>query len=341
MSEQQDKQTQAIALRKPMEFTDLVARIVKDSTLFLLVGGCVFWLMALIGYDGKDPGWSHVGYQPQISNWAGAIGALWADIAFSFLGLLAWVIPVMLIYPCVRLYRRKFISLLDSLPFVMLRVVGALLFVFTASALFSLHLSNITLNYPFTTGGIIGQVLSEWMVSWFSIHGSSVVLWFSSMIGLTLFMEQSWRELMLKLGGAILASGLFIKGVFSTAESAPSSDGQKQDANEVHESINASGQSSITTDNAKYKSPVAVAATDYGSESTAIDTHYLAENGADRKTAAAAETASSTLVARIKSKFSTEQQPTAVSNKVAEAVPDEKKVLPVDLHPGDAQISAH
>jgi S-DNA-T family DNA segregation ATPase FtsK/SpoIIIE len=86
----------------------------------------------------------------------------------------------------------------------MLRVVGAIVLIFTICALLSLHLSNKELNYPFTSGGIIGQAFSEWMVSWFSIHGSSVILWFSAAIGLTLLMELSWRDLLIALGGAIL-----------------------------------------------------------------------------------------------------------------------------------------
>jgi len=205
MTEKKDNDVQRDVLQGPMEFTDLVARIIKDSVLLILIGICLFSLMATLGYDAKDPGWSHVGYQPKVANWAGTVGALWADIAFSFLGLLAWVTPVLLLYPCVRLYRRKAVSLLDSLPFVMLRVLGAILFVFSGCALFSLHLSNSVLNYPFTSGGIIGQAFSEWLVSWFSIQGSSLVLWLGALIGLTFFMEASWRDLIIKLGGMLLS----------------------------------------------------------------------------------------------------------------------------------------
>jgi S-DNA-T family DNA segregation ATPase FtsK/SpoIIIE len=204
MSEQRDNDLHNASLKGPMEFTDLVARIIKDCSLFLLIGLSLFSFMAITGYDTKDPGWSHVAYQPVVSNWTGKFGALWADIAFSFIGLSAWIVPLILFFPCIRLYRRKEVSLLDSLPFVMLRVVGAIVLVFTVCALLSLHLSNKELNYPFTSGGIIGQAFSEWMVSWFSIHGSSVILWFSAAIGLTLLMELSWRDLLIALGGAIL-----------------------------------------------------------------------------------------------------------------------------------------
>ena len=218
MAEKKDNNVQRDTLQGPMEFTDLVARIVKDSVLFLLIGVSLFSLMATLGYDAKDPGWSHVGYQPKVANWTGVVGALWSDIAFSFVGLLAWITPLLVLYPCVRLYRRKRVSLLDSLPFVMLRVLGVILFVFSSCALFSLHLSNASLDYPFTSGGIIGQAFSEWLVSWFSIQGSSLVLWLSTMVGLTFFMELSWRDLVLKLGGALLLAYQYISKLFTSNE---------------------------------------------------------------------------------------------------------------------------
>ncbi|EPJ46692.1 MAG: cell division protein FtsK [Osedax symbiont Rs1] len=236
MSEQKDKELQVDSIPRPMEFTDLIARILKDSILFVLIFSCVFSLMAMVGYNEKDPGWSHVGYQPLVSNWTGLVGALWADITLSFIGLLAWITPLMLLYPCIRLYFRKNVTLLDSLPFVMLRTVGAILFIFTTCALLSLHISNSYLNYPFTAGGIIGQAFAEWMVSWFSIQGGSVLLWFSAMIGLTCFMELSWRELIIKLGSALLSCFLYIKELLSSEKLADQDLETEEHPKELHSS---------------------------------------------------------------------------------------------------------
>ena len=213
MDEEKDRSLHTDAFQKPMEFTDLIARIIKDTTLLILVACSLYMFMSLAGYDSKDSAWSHLGYQPNISNWTGKFGALCADIVFSFLGFSAWFIPFILILPAARLYFRKHVSLLDSLPFVMLRTVGALIFIFTFCALLSLHISNTNFDYPFSSGGIIGQAFSKWMVSWFSLAGSSVLLWFSVLIGLTLFMELSWRELVIKLGALILSCYSFVYGL--------------------------------------------------------------------------------------------------------------------------------
>ena len=342
MSEQQEKQILGNEPRPPMEFTELISRIIKDSTLFVLVGGCVFWLMALIGYDGKDPGWSHVGYQPQISNWTGTAGALWADIALSFLGLLAWVIPVMLIYPCIRLYRRKYVSLLDSLPFVMLRVVGALVFVFTACALFSLHLTNVSIDYPFTTGGIIGQAFSEWMVSWFSIHGSSVILWFSAMIGLTLFMEHSWRELTQLIGGAILSSGCFISKIFSSSSLDSDSDSEVPESTAEHQSMNAAVAHSTTTEKSAEKSALLAVLTPKRTvKPAATDEVKAVVDNANSKAVDAANVINPNIVARLKSKFSADIQQSVPPDQPAGAKPADQTVPPLTQRAEDIEIAAH
>lgn len=210
MTEQREKALQQESLQSPLEFTQLIARIIKDCTLLLLIGVSLFFIMAIAGYDAKDPGWSHVAYQPIVKNWTGMAGAYVADIAFSFAGVAAWFIPLMLLLPCYRLLKRKEVTLLDSLPFVMLRVVGGLIFIFSCCALFAIHLSNVQLNYPFTAGGIVGQALSDWLVSWFSIQGSSVILWFSCVLGSILFMELSWKDVLALIGGGVLSAYAFL-----------------------------------------------------------------------------------------------------------------------------------
>jgi S-DNA-T family DNA segregation ATPase FtsK/SpoIIIE len=240
MDEQKDRSLHTDALQKPMEFTDLVARIIKDITLLILVACSLYMFMSLAGYDSKDSAWSHLGYQPNISNWTGKFGALCADIVFSFLGFSAWFIPFILILPAVRLYFRKDVSLLDSLPFVMLRTVGALIFIFTLCALLSLHISNTNFDYPFSSGGIIGQAFSEWMVSWFSLAGSSVLLWFSVLIGLTLFMELSWRELVIKLGALILSCYSFFYGLLHRDKDDYEMDEEDQYIDETEDSFSQS-----------------------------------------------------------------------------------------------------
>ncbi len=181
-------------------FSDLLSRIFKEGGLILLIGFALFLQLALVGYDNRDPGWSHLGYQPEARNFTGTVGAWLADLALSVVGLAAWLIPLMLIYPALRFMFRPQVSLLDGIPFMMLRLVGAVLMLSSLATLAATHLSNTGLGLPFSMGGLIGQAVSDLSVSLFSLIGSSVVLWTALLFGITLYLELSWKELLERLG---------------------------------------------------------------------------------------------------------------------------------------------
>lgn len=186
-----------------VSFSDLLSRIIKEGGLIVLIGFALFMQLALIGYDNRDPGWSHLGYQPEARNFTGTVGAWVADLAFSVVGLAAWLIPLMLIYPALRFMFRPQVSLLDGIPFLMLRLVGAVVVLSSLATLAATHLSNAALDLPFSMGGLIGQAVSDLSVSLFSLIGSSVVLWTALLFGITLYLELSWQDLLERLGAGL------------------------------------------------------------------------------------------------------------------------------------------
>jgi S-DNA-T family DNA segregation ATPase FtsK/SpoIIIE len=192
-------------LKASLSFTELLVRIAKESALMLVLGVCLYLMIAVLGYDGRDPGWSHLGYQPEVRNLAGTAGAWVADWLFSFFGVGAWLVPILLAYPSLRFLLRRKTSLLDGMPYLILRTSGGLMFVAGLCALASLHLSNEVFEYPFTAGGLIGQALSDWIVSWFSVLGGSVVLWTLMLVGLTCYVEVSIGQALDWVGRGLLS----------------------------------------------------------------------------------------------------------------------------------------
>jgi len=204
-----------------------LTNIAKEGLLIVLVGATLFLLLALLGYDPRDPGWSHLAYQPSIENFTGAAGAWLADGAISALGIGAYLMPPILLVPIWRFVRRREAGFMNSLPFMMLRTLGAVLTLLSLCALASIHLSNEGLHYPFTMGGLIGEALSDWSVSWFSVTGSSVLLWTSLLLGLTLFMEMSWRDGLERIGAGILGGFEYLRDkltVSRTVQAEPAMD---------------------------------------------------------------------------------------------------------------------
>lgn len=187
-----------------LSFTELLARICRESGLIIIIAISVFLLIALLGFDPKDSGWSHLGYQPEVRNFTGPAGAWVADLFLSGVGLSAFLIPFLLIYPAVRSMLRKDRTVLDSIPFFMLRTTGGLLMLVACSALSSTHLSNESLGYPFTAGGVLGEAISDWSVTWLSVVGSSVVLFTLFLFSLTLLLEMGWGKTLETIGEKLI-----------------------------------------------------------------------------------------------------------------------------------------
>ncbi|WP_415900973.1 DNA translocase FtsK 4TM domain-containing protein [Neptuniibacter sp. QD48_11] len=189
-----------------LNFPELLVRISRESSLIVVVTVSLFLIVALFGFNPKDSGWSHLGYQPEISNLAGPVGAWIADLLISGLGLAAFFIPILILYQTGRFLFRKHSGALDVIPFFMLRLTGALLFLTAFSALSATHISNTGLDYPFTAGGILGEAVSDLAVSLLSVLGSSLVLFALLLFGLTLLLEMGWGTVLERVGQKVVKS---------------------------------------------------------------------------------------------------------------------------------------
>lgn len=223
----------------PYLLSEYLTRFFVGVFLILVMAVSVFSLLALLGFDPKDSGWSHMGYQPQITNWVGPAGAWVADFMLSMMGVSAWLVPPILFYPSVKYLIKAKAEALDSVPMLMLHTCGVIILLITLSCLASLHWSNTELIYPFTSGGLLGQAISDWMVSWFSLLGSSVLLIAAALIGLTFYLDVTWDVILESLGGVVLS--IYRKG--SNLEVNPvkkqtDTDGFYTDADEHKSQIN-------------------------------------------------------------------------------------------------------
>jgi len=204
-------------IETPLTLGVQLARIAKEAGLVLVIGCNLFLLLAVLSYHPKDPGWSHLGYQSEVFNLAGVTGAWIADFAVSLLGVGAYLLPFLLIWPALRFLRRRSAGLLDAIPFVMVRTTGAAILLLALSTLAAMHLSNEQLEYPFTAGGLVGQALSDLSVAWLGLVGGSVLHWTLLLFGMTLYVDVSWRAALEASGGVLLAAVARIGAAGATA----------------------------------------------------------------------------------------------------------------------------
>ncbi|MGB0468795.1 MAG: DNA translocase FtsK [Pontibacterium sp.] len=194
-----------------LEYPSLIARVLKESTLIITIGINLFLLLALLGYDARDPGWSHLGYQPEVRNFTGITGAWLADMSLSAVGVCAYLIPLLVVIPSLRFLLRKDVGIVDAIPFFILRTTGALLLTANAAGLAATHFDNQVLELPFSAGGLLGEALSDQAVAFFGIAGSSVLLFTLLLFGLTLFMEVSWSRMLESAGRGLIQAFNYLK----------------------------------------------------------------------------------------------------------------------------------
>ena len=71
-------------------------RRLREAAVLLLLPLIAYLALCLGSYDPADPGWSHDAGDAPVRNLGGAIGAWVASTLLVFLGIAAWLIPLVL-----------------------------------------------------------------------------------------------------------------------------------------------------------------------------------------------------------------------------------------------------
>ena len=165
-----------------------------------MIISCVFaffLLLAMASFHPADPGWSQAGLQSDVHNWVGPIGAWFADILFFILGSFAYSLPFCCAFLGWFLFQQtKNLFEIDYLT-IGLRVIGVIFFVLGSTGLLSLNVDDI---YNYTSGGIVGDVLSSSLIPYFSLVGTTLLLLCFFCTGFTLLSGISWVAIVDKLG---------------------------------------------------------------------------------------------------------------------------------------------
>lgn len=183
-----------------------VQRLVEVG-LILFAGAAAFMLLALLSFDPADPSWSQTGYQTDIQNFAGPVGAEVADILFCVFGWLSYLFPPFFAF-CGYLLFKRFKDLI-SLDYMILglRLLGLLLTVISACAISSINFDDF---YIYSSGGVVGDVIAGKLLPNLNFVGSSLLLLCSFCIGLTLLTGISWLTVADELGRLVVESWYFI-----------------------------------------------------------------------------------------------------------------------------------
>ncbi|MCL9782283.1 DNA translocase FtsK 4TM domain-containing protein [Vibrio sp. S4M6] len=169
----------------------------KECGLILAVLISMLLLVALLTFSPADPSWSQTAWGMHIKNAGGFVGAYVADTLFFTFGVLAYLVPFLLIISSWVYYRKKDSG--EPIDFMLwgTRVLGLVIIVLTSCGLANINANDI---WYFSSGGVIGDVLTNLALPTLNVLGSTLVFLFLWGAGFTLLTGISWLRVVEWLG---------------------------------------------------------------------------------------------------------------------------------------------
>ncbi len=162
----------------------------------------VFISISLFSFSPVDPSWSQQQWVAEIENAGGRAGAWIADILFYALGLLAYFVPLAIVFLAwILFWKPKFRLDIDFLN-LGLRIIGFIFTLVSTSAIASLNFNDFH-YYP--SGGLIGDVVAQSMLGFFSLLAVNLILLTLLISGSTLLLGISWLRFIDNLGATVIA----------------------------------------------------------------------------------------------------------------------------------------
>ena len=158
------------------------------AIIFVALGLLLTLCLVSAAFYPNDPSWNSAG-QNETHNWAGAIGANVAATAFQFIGLAAYLLPLLLFAAA---WRRFHTNTIHS-PWT--RIAGILVLVVSASALLSISQMRPLFDSSVQAGGLLGAILAQGLASGLSTIGATVLLVAIAATGLLLATNFSFVRL--------------------------------------------------------------------------------------------------------------------------------------------------
>ncbi|EPW0632231.1 DNA translocase FtsK [Escherichia coli] len=176
-------------------------RRLLEALLILIVLFAVWLMAALLSFNPSDPSWSQTAWHEPIHNLGGMPGAWLADTLFFIFGVMAYIIPVIIVGGCWFAWRHQSSDEYIDYFAVSLRIIGVLALILTSCGLAAINADDI---WYFASGGVIGSLLSTTLQPLLHSSGGTIALLCVWAAGLTLFTGWSWVTIAEKLGGWIL-----------------------------------------------------------------------------------------------------------------------------------------
>ena len=175
-----------------------LTHVVREAALWVLGAIALIMLVALLTYSTSDPGFSHTGNGAPIQNQIGAIGAWFADVAYSLFGAPSLLFPAMMFLAGWIIFTARRTAGPVDRRILATRLGGFLLTLATSCALATLHFGPHGL--PQSAGGAFGELLGHGLSGGLGTLGATLLLLALWLAGISLFTGLSWLAVMDAIG---------------------------------------------------------------------------------------------------------------------------------------------
>ena len=183
-----------------------IQRLLEAGLLFSCVFA-MFTMLALVSFDPADPGWAQTGYQTPVRNLGGAVGAYLSDLLLNLFGWIAFTLPIVIAITGWLLFQ-KFHRLmqLDYLT-LGLKCIGFFMLYIGITSLASMNFDDV---FYFSAGGILGDILSNSFLPYFSFIGSTLIFLMFACAGFVLLTGFSWLKAVDLIGQYTIAGAVYL-----------------------------------------------------------------------------------------------------------------------------------
>ena len=164
-------------------------------------------VLCLISYDWTDPSRHTHTREQTVHNWAGVIGSYIAAELFQLIGLVAYLLPVLLIVIAWRRFRKRRMHAPWS------RVVGLIMLLLASSALLDLFNIPVPFDTNFRSGGYAGAFIASTLKEGLNTVGASVLLIALAATGLLLVTNFSFVIAYERIVTALKYRVTFLRGL--------------------------------------------------------------------------------------------------------------------------------
>jgi len=164
-------------------------RFQQDVRAIGFFGLGLFFALALMSYNPKDPSFNSTGQGLQTLNYCGILGSFLADLIYQAFGLTAWIGIAGLFHASIESFRGEKIQFKDA------RHLLAVALIAFSSALITIYLPETKLfDHQIYPGGLVGLGISIGLIKILNTIGAQILLWTMCLVLFVFYFEFSIQE---------------------------------------------------------------------------------------------------------------------------------------------------